>query len=169
MGDRYVQSDEKKKILFVDANNLYGWAMSESLPYYETKFDRNVKLEKILNTSDDSDIGYFIEVDLKYPDKIKEKTEKILFAPENRKNNPDDFSDYMKEAIPDTYTQTKKLICDWSDKNNYLIHYRMLKFYVGHGMEILKVHTDISFKQSEWLEKYINFNTQKRNKAKNYF
>ena len=46
MGDRYVQSDENKKILYVDANNLYGWAMSESLPYDEIKFDGNVKLEE---------------------------------------------------------------------------------------------------------------------------
>ena len=35
MGDRYVQSDESKKILYVDANYLYGWAMSEYLPYDE--------------------------------------------------------------------------------------------------------------------------------------
>ena len=72
MGDRNVQSDENKKILYVDANNLYGWAMSEYLPFDESEFDRNVKLEDILNTPDDSDIGYFIEVDLKSPD-IKEK------------------------------------------------------------------------------------------------
>ena len=45
--------------------------MSESLPYDESELDRNVKLENILNTPDDSDIGYFIEVDLKYPDNLK--------------------------------------------------------------------------------------------------
>ena len=45
----------------------------------------------------------------------------------------------------------------------------MLKFYIRHGMLIDKVHSVISFKQSKWLEKYINFNTQKRNKAKNDF
>ena len=44
--------------------------MSEYLPYDEIEFDRNVELEEILNTPDDSDIGYFIEVNLKYPDKI---------------------------------------------------------------------------------------------------
>ena len=48
-----------------------------------------------------------------------------------------------------------------------MIHYRLLEFYVRHGMEVVKVHTVISFKQSKWLEKYISFNTQKRNKAKN--
>ena len=75
----------------------------------------------------------------------------------------------MKEIKPDTYIQTSKLICDWSDKKNYLIHYRMLKFYVRHGMIVDKVHDIISFKQSRWLEKHINFNTQKRNQAVNVF
>ena len=75
----------------------------------------------------------------------------------------------MKTTKPDNYTQTKKLICDWSDKKNYLVHYRMLKFYIRHGMIVEKVHSVISFKQSSWLERYIYFNTQKRNKAKNDF
>ena len=75
----------------------------------------------------------------------------------------------MKKNIPDTYTQTKKLLCDGSDKKNYLIHYRMLNFCVWHGMKIEKVHNGISFKQIKWLEKYITLNTNKRNKAKNEF
>ena len=169
MGDRYIKSDENKKILYVDANNLYGHSMSQPLPYDEIKFDRSVILEEILNTPDDSDIGYFVEVDLKYPDKIKEKTKNFPFAPVNKKNNPDSFSDYMKEIKPDTYTQTKKMIYHWSDKKKFLVHYRMLKFYVRHGMIVDKVHEIISFKQSRWLEKYKNFNTQKRNQAVNDF
>ena len=75
----------------------------------------------------------------------------------------------MKEIKPDTYTPTKKVICDCSDKKNYLVHYRMLKFYVRHGMIVDKVHEINSFKQSKWLENYINFNTQKRNQAVNDF
>ena len=75
----------------------------------------------------------------------------------------------MKENKLDTYTQTKKLICDWSDKKNYLIQYRMLKFFVRHGLIVDKVFNVISFKQSDWLEKYISINTQKRNNAKNNF
>ena len=66
-------------------------------------------------------------------------------------------------------TKSRKLICDWTDKKKYLIHYRMLKFYVRQGMVVEKIHEIISFKQSKWLEKYISFNTQKRNKAKNDF
>ena len=61
------------------------------------------------------------------------------------------------------------MIYDWSDKKNYLIHYRMLKFYVRHGMKVEKVQNVNSFKQSKWLEKYISFITQKRKKAKSDF
>ena len=169
MGDRYIKSDENKKILYIDANNLYGHSMSQYLPYDEIKFDNNITLEDIINTPDDSDIGYFVEVDLKYPDNIKQKTKNFPFASVNKKINPDNFSDYMKENLPNTYIQNKKLICDWSDKKNYLIQYRMLKFHVRHGMIVDKVHDIISFRQSRWLEKYINFNTQKRNQAVNDF
>ena len=71
MGDRYVKSNENKKIIFMDATNLCGHSMIQPWPYDEIKFDINVKLEDILNTDDDSDIGCFIEVDLKYPNNIK--------------------------------------------------------------------------------------------------
>ena len=168
-GIRYVTSDDNKKILYIDANNLYGHSMSQPLPYDEIKIDRNVKLENILNTPDDKDIGYFIEADLTYPDNIKEKTKKFPFAPVNKKIKPDDYIDYTKSIKPYTYIQNKKLICDWSDKKEYLIHHRMLKFYVRHGMIVDKVHEIVSFKQSKWLEKYISFNTQKRNQAVNDF
>ena len=53
--------------------------------YDQIKLDNNVNLEGILNTRDDSDIGYFVEVDLKYPDNIKQKTKNFPFAPENKK------------------------------------------------------------------------------------
>ena len=168
-GSRYVKSDDNKKILYIDANNLYGHSVSQPLSYDKIKFDQNFKLENILNTPDDSDIGYFIGADLTYPDNIKKKTKNSPVAPVNKKINPDNYNDYMKAIKPDTYIQNKKLICDWSDKKNYLIHYRMLKFYVRHGMIVDKIHDIISPKQSRWLEQYINFNTQKRNQAVNDF
>ena len=107
----------------------------------------NVTLETILDTPDDNEIGYFVEVDLIYPDNIKEKTKNFPFCPINKYSSQDKFSDYMNEIKPDNYTQCKKLICDWTDKKNYLIHYRMLKFYIRHGMIVDKVHEIISFKQ----------------------
>ena len=61
------------------------------------------------------------------------------------------------------------MICDCSDKKNYLIPYRMLKFCGRRGMERVKVHTVISIKQSNWLENFISFYTQKQDKARNDF
>ena len=78
--------------------------MSQMLLYDEIKFDKNVKLKDILNTPDESDIVYFIEVDSKYPDNTKEKTRSFPFAPVNKKINPDSFSVYIKKIKPDTYT-----------------------------------------------------------------
>ena len=169
MGDRYIKSDENKKIFYIDANNLYGHSMSEPLPYDEIKFDNNVKIEDILKTPDDSDIGYFIEADLKYPDNIKEKTKNFSFCPENKIIDKEKYTDYMKKIQPESYTKSKRLICDWTDKKNYLVHYRMLTFYVRHGIVVDKAHEIISSRQSRWLEKYISFNTQKRNQAVNDF
>ena len=78
MGERYVISDENEKIFFIDANNLDGHSMSQPLPFDEIKIDRNVKIGDILSIiPHDSDVGYFAEVDLKYPDEIKEKIKKL--------------------------------------------------------------------------------------------
>ena len=175
MGNRYVKSDENNKIMYADATNLYGHSMSQFLPYDVIEMwhgdpDKYWRwLDIILNTPDDSEIGYFLEVDLKYPDEIKQKTKYFPFCPENKKINPNKYNEYMKSIKPENYTKSKKLICDWTDKKKYLIHYRMLKFYVRHGMIVEKIHEIISFKQSKWLESYISFNTQKRNRAENNF
>ena len=86
MGDRHVNSDENKKILYIDANNLYAHSMSQPLLYDEIEMWHGYPdlymnwLEEILNTSDDSFIGYFIEVGLRYPDNIKGKNRKILIC-----------------------------------------------------------------------------------------
>ena len=90
MGDRYVKSNENKKILYMDATNLYGHSMSQFLPYDEIEMwhgdpDKYWNwLDEVLNTTDDADIGYFVGVDLKYPDDIKEKTKNFPFCPENK-------------------------------------------------------------------------------------
>ena len=75
----------------------------------------------------------------------------------------------MIKTKPENYVSSEKLVCDWTDKKKFLIHYRMLKVYERHGMIVVKVHEINSFKQIKWLEKYVSFNTQKRNKAKNCF
>ena len=77
-----------------------------------------VKLEGVLNTPDDSDIGYFVEIDLKYSDEFKEKTKKIPFAPEKSITPQDKFGKHVKDTKPDKYTSIRRLLCDWIDKRN---------------------------------------------------
>ena len=144
MGDRYVMSDENKRILYIDATNLYGHSMSQFLPFDEIELRHGHPdlymnwLEEILNTPNENEIGYFLEVDLNYRNNIKEKTKNFSFCPENKKLNPDEYHDYFKKIKPKNYRKSKKLICDWSDRKKYLIHHRMLKFYVRLGMVVEK-------------------------------
>ena len=61
----------------MDATNSYGQSMIQTLPYDEIEMWHGHldvymnKLDEILNTPDDSDVGYLVEVDLIYPDKKK--------------------------------------------------------------------------------------------------
>ena len=103
-GNRHVKSDGKKKIIYMDATILFGQSMSQMLPYDESGMwyghpDLYTdKLEEFLGkTSDEKDFTNFIEVDLKYLDKIKEKTKHFPFCLEVKKINPDKYNDYMKK------------------------------------------------------------------------
>ena len=102
MGERYTKTDESKKILYIDSNNLYGHSMSQPLPCDESKMwishlDCYMnKLKETLNTPDDIDIGYFLENDLAYPENTQ-KTKKLPFAPENKKIVLVDFTPHMKK------------------------------------------------------------------------
>ena len=97
--------------MHIDANDLYGWALSESLPYDKIKFLRKVELEVILKTSNLSEFRYFAECDKKYSDNLKQKkNKKNPFAPKIeiisiKKINDNDF---MKESIPHTYKTSEK-------------------------------------------------------------
>ena len=179
MGDRHVQSDENKQILYIDANNLYGWAMSQYLPTgdfkkiklcceYDSVLMNEIK-EDIFNTPDDNEFGYFIECNLEYPAEIKEKTKNFPFCPYQTKADPDFISAYMNNVNQPNYKPTPKLMCDVTNKSKYMIHYRMFKFYLNQGMKVTKIHTIYKFKQSPWLGKYIDHNTQKRTVAKTNF
>ena len=125
--------------------------------------------EDILNTPDDCAYGSFIECDLEYPAEIKEKTENFPLCLHQTKADPECFSEYMNSVKQPNYKPTEKLMCDLKNKYNYMMHYRMFKFYTNLGMKVTHIHCVYRFKQSLWLEKYINHNTQKRTKAKTNF
>ena len=75
----------------------------------------------------------------------------------------------MNSVKQPNYKPTEKLMSDLTNKQKYMMHYRMFKFHINMGMNVTKIHTNYRFKQSPWLEKYIEHNTQKRTKAKTNF
>ena len=181
MGNRHVQSCENKQILYIDANNLYGWAMSQYLPSgefeilplnpcnYTDNYNLEQLVEDLLQIPDDNEYGFFIECDLEYPAEIKEKTKIFPFCPYQTKADPDPFSAYMNSVNQPNYKPTSKLMCDVTNKSKYMIHYRMFKFYLNQGMKVTKIHTIYRFKQSAKLGKYIDHITQKRTVARTNF
>ena len=62
------------------------------------------------------DIGYFVEVEIKYPYEKEEKTKNFLFLPENKNIPQDEISEFLNDVKPNRYTQNRKLICDWTEK-----------------------------------------------------
>ena len=62
-----------------------------------------------------------------------------------------------------------KLIPNLGNKTNYVLHYRNLQLHLSLGMKLTKIHKVLRFKQSDWMKKYIGFNTEKRTHAPNNF
>ena len=105
MGDRFVESNENKQILYIDANNLYGWAMSQYLPtgtfeklYFPGEYELEQIVEDLRFIPDNNPYGFFIECDLENPAEIKEKTENFPLCPYQSKADPEWFSDYMNSV-----------------------------------------------------------------------
>ena len=141
-------------IQYLDANNLYGWAMSQKLPTHGFKwidYDKT-KILDLLKKKRDTNKGYVFEVDLEYPKKLWKSQNDYPLAPEKIKVD-----------------NVEKLICSFKPKNNYVLHYRNLKQYLKQGMVLKKVHRGIKFYQSKWMEPYIRKNTDLRKPATSSF
>ena len=155
-------------INYLDMNNLYGWTMSEYLPYGELKWLENIDKFDVMLIIEKSDIGYILEVDLEYPDELHELHNDYPLAPEKLAVSSDMLSKYCKN-IADEYGikvgDVKKLIPNLGNKTKYVVHYRNLQLYLSLGMKLTKIHRALQFKQSDWMKKYIDFNTEKRKNA----
>ena len=153
--------DEKSTFIqYLDANNLYGWAMSQNLPTHGFKWMTNITKEQVMeilektnhSMSNTGKKGYVFEVDLEYPQNLWDLHNDYPLAPELMKVNG-----------------VEKLICHFKPRKNYVIHYRNLRQCLELGMKITAVHRGISFYQSPWMESYIGKNTELRKCASNNF
>ena len=117
-------------ITYLDKNNFYGWSMSEYLPYKEFECLENVDKFHVNSIDEKSEIGYFLEVDLKYLDELHELHNDYPLAQEKLAVTNDMLSKYCKK-IADKYDikvgDVKKLIPNLGNKTKYVLHYRNLQ------------------------------------------
>ena len=168
----YDPKKPSKFITYLDMNNLYGWAMSGYLPYGGFKWLKNVDGFDVNSINKKSPIGYILEVDLEYPDELHELHNDYPLAPEKLAVSSDMLSKYCKK-IADKYEikvgDVKKLIPNLGNKTKYVVHYRNLQLHLSLGMKLTKIHRVLKFKQSDWMEKYIDFNTKEEINAAHIF
>ena len=131
----YDRNKESSYLQYLDANNLYGWAMSQKLPVgnfeWIEKDDRSKFDEKFIKDYDEnSDKGYIFEADIEYPKNLHKLHNDLLFLPERMEIN-----------------KCTKLVCNIHNKENYVVHIRALKQALNHGLKLTKVHRIIQFDQ----------------------
>ena len=175
MGDCYNPSEPSSYIMYLDANNLYGWAMSQPMPEREFKWVDEEEFSKIDWTQQTADqpIGYFVECDLDYPAAMHDKHNDYPLAPEKFTVDFNCLSE-TQVSIRRNYSMSQsgsnvKLVPNLLPKKNYTVHSLNLKFYLEHGMLISKIHRVISFRQSRWLAPYIKKNQDLRAAARSEF
>ena len=171
---KYDEKAPSKYIMYLDANNLYGWAMSQYLPTGGFRWMTEKQINKIdlAKYKEDSEKGFILEVDLKYPEELHDLHNDYPLGPEKVKVTNKMLSKYCKQNSDKYNISTGlvyKLIPTLGDKEKYVLHYRNLQLYTYLGLKVTKVHRVLDFNQSPWLKQYIDFNTDKRKNAKNDF
>ena len=146
MGKSFIDTMLSTYIVYLDANNLYGWAMSKPLPTHGFKWMEVSELETWKNHS------CILEVDLEYPKSLHDLHSDYPLAPEQIEVN-----------------KVLKLIPNLGDKKTYILHYENLKQYLSLGLKLTHIHRGIKFEESQWLKKYIALNAGLRTVAKNEF
>ena len=151
MGDKFDPKSESSYLQYLDANNLYGWAMSQPLPTGGFKWV-DVNPNEIFELATQTDKGYILEVDVSYPKDLYDSHNDLPFMCERMEING-----------------VEKLVPNLRDKKNYVIHIQALNQELQHGLRLHRIHRAIEFDQSPWLKTYIDFNTQLRTAATNDF
>ena len=146
MNEMYDKSKESTYIQYLNANNLYGWAMSKPLPTHGFEWMSESELENWKS------MPCLLEVDLDYPENLHDTHSDYPLAPERMIIN-----------------RVEKLVPNLNNKKNYVIHYENLKMYERLGLIPTKIHRGIKFEERPWLKEYIDLNTNLRTKAKSDF
>ena len=152
----FNNSEPSKYLTYLDANNLYGWAMKQKLPTHNFEWMTNKEMENIFNNQIVQvweKTPCILEVDLSYPEELHDLHNDYPLCPERIE---------CKNGV-------KKLIPNLRDKNNYVIHYKTLMQCLSLGMELKKIHRGIKFIESDFMSSYINMNVNLRTQAKNNF
>ena len=152
--NKYMQSYDDKKpskyITYLDANNLYGWAMSQYLPYGEFRWLNQKEIDKFCLNSigKNSSIGYILEVDLEYPDESNELHNDYPLAPEKPKISHNMFSNNCSSIVNEYDRKiggTNKLVPNLGNKNKYVLQCRNLQLYLSLGMKLTEVLKILKF------------------------
>ena len=156
-------------LMYLDSNNLYGWAMSQYLP--TGGFQWVNYTDQILETPADADHGFILEVDLAYPPALHADHNDYPLAPEKMTVSKDQMSPYQQKLIDElgVSISCEKLVPNLMNKSRYVLHYRNLQLYLSLGLKLTKVHKVLQFQQSPWMAPFITKNTELRKTATNDF
>lgn len=138
-------------IVYLDVTNLYGWAMSQPLPYSDFTWMPREEWSRIGHEG--NEFGYFLEVDLLYPISKHKDHSDFPLAPEHR--NVSKSGD--------------KLMLTLYHKYRYVVHHRNLRLYENLGLSVNTVHRVLRFREKPWLKDYVDLNASKRAVAQNDF
>ncbi|XP_025266913.1 uncharacterized protein LOC112638818 [Camponotus floridanus] len=141
-------------LMYLDINNLYGWAMCQPLPYERFEWVDDLESLDVMSVTKDSTVGYILEVDLDYQVDAHNAHADLPFCPTRDKP---------------LGKRQSNLLATLYDKRRYVTHYRNLQQCVRHGLRLTKIHRALRFTQSPWLRGYVELNTRLRTNASNDF
>ena len=169
--DTYDDNLPNQNLIYLDANNLHGWGMSQFLPTHGFRFlsKDGITTLKLEDLCDDDEDGYIYEVDLHYPTKLYNlHHDDYPLAPESLVIDRLMYWPTQQSMSPESAPQ-KKLTPNLRDKVKYVVHSRNLKIYIQLGLVVTEVHRVPTFKHTPWLKTYIDFNTHRRSLSDNGF